>query len=69
MDKVFLMHFVNYVRLHCTIPASYTKLNEDIDRAFRGLVNFDHKNQKCMSSTNFSLKQYVWRIDCFDCFN
>ena len=38
MDKSDFMHFVNSVGWHCTILMK-TRLNEDIDRAVRGVCN------------------------------
>ena len=40
VDKSDFMHFVNSVRLHCTISMKTTRLNEDIDRAVRGVGDF-----------------------------
>ena len=37
MDKSDFLHFVNSVRWHCTILMKTTGLNEDIDRAVRGV--------------------------------
>ena len=37
MDKSGVMHFVNSVRWHCTILMNTARLNEDIDRAVRGV--------------------------------
>ena len=37
MDKNDFVHFVNSVRLQCTILVKTTRLNEDIDRAVRGV--------------------------------
>ena len=39
MDKSDFMHFVNSVRWHCTIFMKTTRLNEDIDRAVRGVCD------------------------------
>ena len=37
MDRNDFMHFVNSVRWHCTNLMKATGLNEDIDRAVRGV--------------------------------
>ena len=37
MDISDFMHFVNSGRWHCTISMKSTRLNEDIDRAVRGV--------------------------------
>ena len=37
MDKSDFVHFVNSVPWHCTILMKTTRLNEDIDRAVRGV--------------------------------
>ena len=39
MDKGVYMHFVNSVRWHCTILMKTTRLNEDVDRAVRGVCD------------------------------
>ena len=39
MDKSDFMHFVNSVRWHCTILMKTKRLNEDIDRAVRGVFD------------------------------
>ena len=39
MDKSDFMHFVNSVRRHSTISLKTTRLNEDIDRAVRGVCD------------------------------
>ena len=39
MDKSDFMHFVNSVRWHCYILKKTTGLNEDIDRAVRGVCD------------------------------
>ena len=39
MDRSDFMHFVNSVRWHCTILMKTTRLNEDIDRAVRGVCD------------------------------
>ena len=39
MDKGDLMHFVNSVRWHCTIPMKTMRVNEDLDRAVRGVYD------------------------------
>ena len=40
MDKNDFMHFVNSLRWHCTMLMKTTRLNEDIDRAVRGVGEF-----------------------------
>ena len=45
MDKSDFMHFVNSVRWHCTILMNTTRLNEDIDRAVRGVCDI---RRECM---------------------
>ena len=37
--KVLFMHFVNSVRWHCTILMNFTRFNEDIEKAFRGVCD------------------------------
>ena len=39
MDKSYFMYFVNSVRWNCTILMKTTRLNEDIDRAVRGVCD------------------------------
>ena len=39
MDKSDFMHLVNSVRWHCTFLMKTTRLNEDIDRAVRGVCD------------------------------
>ena len=39
MDESDLMQFVNSVRWHCTVLMKTTRLNEDIDRAVRGICD------------------------------
>ena len=39
MDKSDFKHFVNSGRRHCTISMKTTRLNEDIDRAVRGVCD------------------------------
>ena len=39
VDKSDFMHFVTSVRWHCTILMKTTRLNEDIDRAVRGVCD------------------------------
>ena len=39
MHKSDFMRFVNSVRWHCTISMKTTRLNEDIDRAVRGVCD------------------------------
>ena len=54
MDKSDLMHFVNSVRWHCTISMKTTRLNEDIDRAVRGVSDFRPEcTKKQFSNRNF----------------
>ena len=54
MDKSDLMHFVNSVRWHCTISMKTTRLNEDIDRAVRGVSDIRPEcTKKQFSNRNF----------------
>ena len=39
MDKSDFMYFVNTVQWHCTNLMKTTRLNEDIDRAVRGVCD------------------------------
>ena len=39
MAKSDFMNFVNSVRWHCTLLMKTTRLNEDIDRAVRGVCD------------------------------
>ena len=39
MDKSNFGHFVNSVRRHCSISMKTTRLNEDFDRANRGVCD------------------------------
>ena len=39
MDKSDFVKFVNSVRWHCTILMKTTRLNEDLDRAVRGVCD------------------------------
>ena len=41
--KSDFMHFVKSVRWHCDILIKTTRLNEDIDRAVRGVCDIEPK--------------------------
>ena len=46
------MHFVNSVRWHCTILTKTTRLNEDIERAVRGVCDIrpEYTNMQSQNS-------------------
>ena len=57
MDKSDFMQFVNSVRWHCTILMKTTRLNEDIDRAVRGVCDIRPKYVKMQDRIrNFIVK-------------
>ena len=54
MDKSYFMHFVSSVRWHCTILMNTTRLNEDLDRAVRGVCDLQ-----------LEWRQNAWQDRCF----
>ena len=57
MDKSDFMHFVNSVRWHCTISMKTTRLNEDIDRAVRGVCDIRLECTEMQFCNRISLDQ------------
>ena len=60
------MHFVTFVRGHCTILMETTRLNEDIDR---GVLNLTRVYENAVSQSKFYLKgkeHLTWKIDGFN---
>ena len=66
MDKSDFMHFVNSVPWHCTILMKTTGLNEDIDRAVRGVCDVRPEWSKCNFAFEFLLEHLTGKIDGFD---
>ena len=52
MDKIDFMYFVNSVRWHCTNLMKTTRLNEDIDRAVRGVSDIRPQSTKMQSQNS-----------------
>ena len=59
------MHFVNSVRWHCIILMKTTGLNEDIDRAVRGVCEIRPEWSKCKFAFEFLLEHLTEKIDGF----
>ena len=59
VDKIDFMHFVNSVRRHCTVLMKTTRLNEEIDRAVRGVCDIRPECTK-MPSRNSKLVTSDW---------
>ena len=57
MDKSDVMHFVNSVQWHCTILMKTTRLNEDIDRAVRGVCDIRPECAKMQFRNRISIDQ------------
>ena len=57
MDKSDIMHFLNSVRWHCTILMKTTRLNEDIDRAVRGVCDIRPECAKMQFRNRISIDQ------------
>ena len=65
VDKSDFMHFVNSNRWHCTILMKTTELNEDIDRAVRGVCDIRPEWSKCNFAFEFLLEDLTEKIDGF----
>ena len=65
LNKSDFMHFVNSVRWHCTILMKTTGLNEDIDRAVRGVCDIRPEWSKCNFAFEFLLEHLTEKIDGF----
>ena len=65
MDKSVFMHFVNSVRWHCTILMKTTGLNEETDRAVRGVCGIRPDWSKCNFAFEFLFEHLTKKIDGF----
>ena len=65
MDKTDFMHFVNSVRWQCTISIKTTRLNEEIERAVRGVCDIRPEWSKCNFAFEFLLEHLTGKIDGF----
>ena len=65
MDKIDFMHFVSSVRWHCTILMNTTRLNEDINRAVRGVCDIRPEWTKRNFVFEYLSEHLTKRIDVF----
>ena len=68
MDKSDFMRFVNSVRWHCTTSMKTTRLNEDIDRAVRGVCDIRSEFTKMQFRNRIFIdqKKRTVKIDGFN---